>query len=140
MITQIASGARRLKLGAIHPTRDFNFVTDIVAGFIAAMESGKGLGEVVNLGSNFEVSIGEMVGIVAETMSVQVEIAEDLTRLRPEKSEVERLWADNTKAQVLFGWTPEHGGLAGFRRGLRKTVEWFSPSNLGHYKSGQYNI
>ena len=140
VITQIASGARRLKLGAIHPTRDFNFVTDIVAGFIAAMESGKGLGEVVNLGSNFEVSIGEMVGIVAETMSVQVEIAEDLTRLRPEKSEVERLWADTTKAQVLFGWTPEHGGLAGFRRGLRKTVEWFSPSNLGHYKSGQYNI
>ena len=140
VITQIASGARQLKLGAIHPTRDFNFVTDIVAGFIAAMESGKGLGEVVNLGSNFEVSIGEMVGIVAETMSVQVEIAEDLTRLRPEKSEVERLWADNTKAQVLFGWTPEHGGLAGFRRGLRKTVEWFSPSNLGHYKSGQYNI
>ena len=92
------------------------------------------------MNSNCEFVVARWVGIVAETMSVQVEIAEDLTRLRPEKSEVERLWADNTKAQVLFGWTPEHGGLAGFRRGLRKTVEWFSASNMGHYKSGQYNI
>lgn len=141
IITQIASGIRRLKLGSIHPTRDFNFVSDTVGAFIAALKSNQGLGEVVNFGSNFEISIGETVNSIAEVMGVDVEIETDSVRLRPEKSEVERLWADNQKAFQLFGWKPSYGGREGFHRGLIETSEWFAdPSNLARYKAGLYNI
>ncbi len=141
VISQIASGARRLKLGAIHPTRDFNYVADTVNAFLATLTSDQGLGEVVNFGSNFEISIGDTVGLIADVMGVQVEIETDEVRLRPVKSEVERLWADNTKARQLFGWVPEYGSLEGLRRGLSETAQWFSnPTNLAGYKAGRYNI
>jgi dTDP-glucose 4,6-dehydratase len=141
IITQIASGIRQLKLGAIHPTRDFNFVADTVSAFISALEGDGGLGEVVNFGSNYEVSIGDTVKTIAEVMGVEVEIETDAVRLRPGKSEVERLWADNKKAKELFGWSPVYGGLDGFRKGLEETIQWFrDPINLAAYKSGRYNI
>lgn len=141
VISQIASGARRLKLGAIHPTRDFNYVADTVNAFLAVLKSNQGLGEVVNFGSNFEISIGDTVSLIAEVMGVQVEIETDEVRLRPAKSEVERLWADNTKARQLFGWAPAYGSLEGLRRGLSETAQWFSdPANLAGYKAGRYNI
>jgi len=141
IITQIASGIRQLKLGAIHPTRDFNFVADTVAAFISTLKGDGGLGEVVNFGSNYEISIGDTVRTIAEVMGVEVEIEADTVRLRPSKSEVERLWADNKKAKELFGWSPVYGGLDGFRKGLVETVQWFSdPVNLAAYKSGRYNI
>jgi len=141
IITQIASGQRKIKLGAVSPTRDFNYVHDTVAGFIAAMNSEKGLGEVVNIGSNFEISIRDTARLIAEVMNCDIEIVTDEDRLRPEKSEVERLLADNTKARQLFGWLPSYGGLEGFRRGLAETAEWFmNPSNLSSYKSDIYNI
>lgn len=141
VIAQIASGMRRLKLGAIHPTRDFNYVADTVRAFIAALESDHGTGEVVNFGSNYEISIGETVRLIAEVMGVEIEIDTDTDRLRPEKSEVERLWAANAKAGELFGWTPRFGGVDGFRKGLAVTAEWFqNPANLAGYKAGQYNI
>lgn len=141
IITQLASGQRRLKLGATHPTRDFNHVSDTVSGFIAALDSGKGLGEVVNFGSNFEVSIGDTARLIAEVMQADIEFEMDEARLRPEKSEVERLWAANVKAQELFGWTPQYSGLDGLRRGLAETVNWFKqPANLACYKTGRYNI
>lgn len=141
IITQIASGMRQLKLGALSPTRDFNFVKDTAAGFIAALESEQGLGEVVNFGSNFEISIGDTVALIAEVMSAQVEITTDEVRLRPGNSEVERLWADNAKARAMFGWQPAYGGHEGFRRGLAETAEWFmSPANLQAYKADRYNI
>lgn len=141
VIAQIASGMRRLKLGAIHPTRDFNYVADTVRAFIAALESDRGTGEVVNFGSNYEISIGETVRLIAEVMGVEIEIDTDTDRLRPEKSEVERLWAANAKAGELFGWTPRFGGVDGFRKGLAVTAEWFqNPANLAGYKAGQYNI
>jgi NAD dependent epimerase/dehydratase len=141
IMTQIANGSRHIKLGSIHPTRDFNFVSDTVSAFIAALKGKKGLGEVVNFGSNFEISIGDTVKAIAEVMCVEVEIETDEIRFRPEKSEVERLWADNKKAFDLFGWRPSYGGKDGFHRGLTETAKWFSdPSNLARYKAGLYNI
>lgn len=141
IITQIANGKRQIKLGAVSPTRDFNYVLDTVAGFIAALNSEKGLGEVVNLGSNFEISIGDTVQLISEVMNADVEIITDEVRLRPENSEVERLWADNSKARQLFGWQPGYGGYEGFKQGLAETIEWFTQSdNLRGYKSDIYNI
>jgi len=141
IITQIANGERKIKLGAVHPTRDFNYVADTVNGFIQALESDKGIGEVINLGSNYEISIGDTAQAIAEVMGADIEILTDDQRLRPEKSEVERLWADNKKAKDLLGWQPAYGGLEGFKRGLQETADWFiSSGNLTAYKSDQYNL
>jgi NAD dependent epimerase/dehydratase len=141
IITQIASGNRQIKLGAVSPTRDFNYVQDTVTGFIAAMCSEQGLGEVVNFGSNFEVSIGDTALLIAEAMNVEIEIITDEARLRPADSEVERLWADNSKAKQLFDWQPSYGSKEGFKRGISETAEWFVKSdNLNTYKTDIYNI
>lgn len=141
IITQIANGQRTLKLGALHPTRDFNFVKDTVNGFIAALESAQGAGEVINLGSNYEISIGDTVKLIAEVMNAAVEITEESARLRPEKSEVERLWADNRKAKQLLNWQPEYATREGFKRGLQQTADWFTQAhNLKAYKSNIYNL
>jgi NAD dependent epimerase/dehydratase len=141
IITQIASGQRRIRLGALTPTRDFNYVADIVAGFIAAMDTDAGTGEVVNLGSNFEISVGETARLIAEVMHVDIEILTDEARIRPENSEVERLWASNDKARTLFGWQPAYGGRDGFARGLAETAAWFCDAqNLVRYKTDRYNI
>ncbi len=141
IITQIANGQRNIKLGAVTPTRDFNFVSDTVAGFIAALNSQRGLGEVINLGSGFEISIGDTAQLIAEVMSTDIEIVTDEARLRPENSEVERLCAANAKAEKLFGWKPGYAGRDGFKRGLAETVQWFAqPENLRAYKSDIYNL
>lgn len=141
IISQIANGKRQIKLGSVSPTRDFNFVRDTVAGFIAALESDKGLGEVVNFGSNFEISIGDTVQLIAEVMDAEIEVVTDEARLRPENSEVERLWAENDKAKQLFGWQPTYGGREGFKRGLAETADWLSnPVNLAAYKADIYNL
>ncbi|MDP2761524.1 MAG: NAD-dependent 4,6-dehydratase LegB [Sideroxyarcus sp.] len=141
VITQIANGKRKIKLGALHPTRDFNFVMDTVRGFISVAESEKSIGEVINIGSNFEISIADTVQLIAEVMGVEIEIETDQVRLRPEKSEVDRLWADNSKARNLAGWEPLYGGREGFQRGLVETVAWFTkPENLRSYKAGIYNV
>jgi len=141
IITQIASGRRTIKLGSLSPTRDFNYVADTVEGFIAVAESAQALGEVINIGSNYEVSIGDTVKIIAEIMDANIEIECDSQRIRPDKSEVERLWADNCKAGKLTGWTPTYAGLDGLRRGLKETVAWFvDVDHLKHYKPGEYNI
>ncbi len=141
IISQIASGKRQIKLGAVSPTRDFNYVLDTVAGFIAAMNSEQGLGEVVNFGSNFEISIGDTAQVIAEAMNVKIDVITDETRLRPADSEVERLWADNTKARELFGWQPAYGDREGFKRGIVETAEWFEHSgNLSNYKVDVYNV
>jgi NAD dependent epimerase/dehydratase len=140
-ITQIASGAGKIKLGSLHPTRDFNYVKDTVNGFMAVAESDQTIGEVINIGSNYEISIGETVKIIAEIMQVNLEIDSDAQRVRPENSEVERLWADNTKAYKLTGWAPAYGGVEGLKRGLQETVAWFTNTeHLRQYKPGEYNI
>lgn len=141
VIIQIANGKRKIKLGALHPTRDFNFVMDTVRGFISVAESEKSIGEVINIGSNFEISIADTVQLIAEVMGVEIEIETEQVRLRPEKSEVDRLWADNSKAKNLTGWEPVYGGREGFKRGLVETVAWFTkPENLRSYKAGIYNV
>ena len=141
IITQIANGQRQIKLGAVSPTRDFNYVQDTVAGFIAALNCDEGLGEVVNLGSNFEISVGDTAQLIAEVMNVEIELMTDEVRLRPQNSEVERLWAANTKAKRLLNWQPNYGGREGLKRGLVETVEWFSQSdNLRGYKADIYNV
>lgn len=141
IITQIASGLRQIRLGAVHPTRDFNYVADTVMAFLAALKSERGIGEVINFGSNFEISVGDTVHLISEIMGAEIEILTDEQRLRPDKSEVERLWASNEKARKLLNWQPSYGGLDGFRRGLAETAEWFvQPSNLSSYRSDVYNL
>lgn len=141
IITQIANGARQVKLGAVHPTRDFNYVADTVRGFVAVAEADAAVGQVVNIGSNYEISIGDTARLIAEVMGREVEIGNDEQRLRPPASEVERLWADNSLARELTGWVPEYAGVDGLRRGLAETVAWFAePANLRRYKAGVYNI
>jgi NAD dependent epimerase/dehydratase len=137
IITQIAAGATELRLGAVHPTRDFNYVRDTVRGFLAVAEADAALGQVVNIGSNFEISIGDTAALIAERMGREVEIVCENERLRPAGSEVERLWASNSKAAELTGY----GAREGFGRGLDETIAWFTdPANLARYKTDIYNI
>ncbi|WP_191600970.1 NAD-dependent 4,6-dehydratase LegB [Marinomonas algicola] len=141
IIGQIASGERDIKLGAIHPTRDFNFVKDTVSGFEKAINAADAIGEVINLGSNFEISILDTALAIAEVMGAEIEIVTDDQRLRPEGSEVERLFSTNAKAKALLDWSPSYGGLSGFKKGLAETSAWFvKPENLSRYKTGIYNL
>lgn len=141
IITQLANGVQNIKLGALDPTRDFNYVMDTVAGFIAVAKSDASIGEVINIGSNYEISIRDTAELIAKIMNVNITFLTDEIRLRPEKSEVERLWASNEKAMRLLDWRPQYANLDGLEKGLRQTVDWFTdPSNLTLYKSDSYNI
>jgi len=141
IISQIASGNRRVKIGALGPTRDFNFVGDTVAGFMAALNCDSVNGETINIGSSYEISIRDTAKLIAELVNAEVAWVEDEQRLRPKNSEVERLWAENSKALQLMGWQPEYAGLKGLRRGLQTTINWFTdPINLSAYKPDIYNV
>jgi len=141
IISQLANGLPRIRLGDLKPTRDFNFVHDIVRGFAAIGATDRSNGEVINLGSNHEISIGDLVRLIADVMEVEVEIETDEARLRPEKSEVQRLLASNTKALNLLDWQPDYAGREGLRHGIAKTVAWFRQAeNLRQYKAGSYNV
>jgi NAD dependent epimerase/dehydratase len=141
VITQLAKGSNSVKLGATKPTRDFNFVADTVRGIIAIHDSPASIGEVINVGSNYEVSVGDTVALIAEIMGKAVTIECEEERLRPAKSEVERLWADNAKAHRLLGWKPDYAEREGLRRGLAITVDWFSnPTNQARYRTDRYTI
>lgn len=141
IISQIAHGKKEIKLGTLSPTRDFSYVSDTAAGFLQVAQCEKLVGEVVNIGSGFEISIGETVSLIAELMGAEIEIRTDSQRIRPEKSEVERLFAGTDKAVEAFGWAPEYGGREGFARGLQKTINWFqNPENIKHYASDRYVI
>lgn len=137
IITQIANGAKQIKLGDTTPTRDFNFVLDTCEGFIALAESEKTIGEVVNIGSNFEISVGDTLNLIKELMGSDVEFITDSQRIRPKNSEVFRLWCDNTKIKNLTGFSPKYD----MRRGLQETIDWITqPQNLIRYKSEIYNV
>lgn len=141
IITQVLSGAERIKLGALHPTRDFNYISDTVAGFVSIAESDQTLGEVVNIGGSAEISIGRLAEMICELTGADAEIVADPQRIRPSGSEVNRLWGDNTKARELTGWRPRYGGEEGFSRGLKETIEWFSrPGAMDAYKVDRYNV
>jgi NAD dependent epimerase/dehydratase len=137
IITQILSGKTKLSLGSLTPTRDLNFVRDTAMGFIKAGESDLAQGEVVNLGSNYEISIGDLVNKIARLMGTDITIESSDERIRPEKSEVERLWAENKKAFDLLNWSPRFT----LDQGLEETISWFrEPGNLALYKADIYNI
>lgn len=141
IITQIASGVREIRLGSLHPTRDFSFVTDTARGFMYAAVADSAVGEVINTGSGFEISIGDTAALIAEIMGVEVTLTQAQERVRPKNSEVERLFSGIGKAERLLNWTPDYAGREGFRRGLEETIAWFSaPANLGRYKPEHYNI
>jgi NAD dependent epimerase/dehydratase len=141
IIGQILSGVKQINLGAASPTRDFNYIKDTVSGFMAALRSDDGVGEVINLGSNYEISIGETVELIAEILNTKISIYSDVERFRPKMSEVTRLWCDNSKAIKTLDWKPEYNGKLGLRRGLEKTIKWMQESkNLKRYKFNAYNI
>jgi len=141
IISQIANGKKKIKLGSTKPTRDFSFVSDTVTGFMAELESENGVGEIINIGSSFDISIGSVAQTIAQAMGQAIEIVAEQERFRPEDSEVERLLASTDKARELLGWQPEYGGLDGFEKGLRKTIDWFTRAdNLKLYKSDIYNL
>ncbi len=140
IISQLANKSK-VKLGSLSPTRDFSFVQDTANGFLAAAQSDAIVGQTINLGSGFEVSIKETAETIAKLMNTKLELVDDEQRVRPENSEVERLHASIEKAKTLLGWQPELKGLAGFETGLKKTIEWFSnPKNLSRYKADRYNL
>ena len=140
IISQLATG-REVKLGSLSPTRDFSFVRDTANGFLAAAMSDAIIGQTVNLGSGFEISIQETAETIAKLMNVELKLANDEQRVRPESSEVERLHASIQKAKEVLGWQPQLKGLEGFKAGLKQTIDWFSnPTNLARYKADRYNL
>ena len=140
IITQISAGQRKIKIGSLHPTRDFSYVTDTVRGFTAIAESDQSVGEIINFGSNFEISIGQVAQYISEIMQQPVELDSDEKRMRPKKSEVERLYADNNKAKNLLNWSPIYSGVAGFKKGLSKTINWFVTHSNRNNKHHLYHI
>lgn len=137
IIGQIASGVKQIKLGDTTPTRDFNFVSDTCLGFSQLSQCAEAIGEVVNIGSNTEISVGETLSMIKDIMHSDVEFVSENARLRPGQSEVFRLWCDNQKIQQLTGYQAQ----VGLRDGLKKTIDWFTqPANLAKYKTGIYNV
>ncbi|MDG4812938.1 NAD-dependent 4,6-dehydratase LegB [Hydrogenovibrio sp. 3SP14C1] len=137
IITQIANGMKEIKLGDTSPTRDFNFVTDTCRGMMAIAESDKTIGETVNIGSNFEISVQDTLDMIKDIMQSDVVFITDEQRLRPKDSEVFRLWCDNTLIQSLTDFKPQYN----LRTGLEETVRWFrNADNLKQYKAGIYNV
>jgi NAD dependent epimerase/dehydratase len=137
IISQIASGAREIKIGDTSPTRDFNYVLDTCKGIISLSECDSAVGQVVNIGSNYEVSVEETIRIIKKLMNSDVVLTVDQERIRPEKSEVHRLWCDNTKIKNLTGFKPDYS----LDEGLQLTIDWFmKPENLRKYKTEIYNV
>lgn len=137
VITQIAAGKKQIQMGDPEPTRDFNYVLDTCRGLIALASCEAAVGETVNIGSNYEISIGETVNAIAELMGADIQIITDEKRIRPKKSEVMRLWCDNRKIQTLTNFSSEYD----IRRGLAQTIDWFrQPDNLRRYKPDLYNV
>ena len=137
IITQIASGIKEIQLGDVSPTRDFNYVEDTCRGFIAIAKSDLAVGKTINIGSNSEISIGQTLDLIKELMGSDVVFTEDKKRLRPSKSEVFRLWCDNSLIKELTDYEPQ----VNIRDGLQKTIDWVSlPKNLITYKTDIYNV
>lgn len=137
IITQIATGQKEINLGDVTPTRDFNYVEDTCRGFIALANNDATIGETYNIGSNTEISIGDTLNLIKELMSSDVSLITTEQRLRPEKSEVFRLWCDITKLEELTGFKSQ----VDLREGLKKTIDWLTqPENLKAYKAEIYNV
>jgi NAD dependent epimerase/dehydratase len=137
IISQLAAGRTEIHLGALQPTRDFNYVTDITRGFIALAECDQAIGEEINIATGVETSIGDVARVLVEAINPGARIVSDDERRRPEKSEVYRLLGDSTKIRSMTKWNPE----VDLETGLKQTTEWFAdPANLSRYKTDQYNL
>ena len=137
IITQILSGLKEIKIGDTTPTRDFNFVEDTCRGLLALGDCDDAVGEVVNIGSNFEISVLDTLNLIREIIGIDVEFRQDHDRIRPKKSEVFRLWCDNSKITKLTGFTPKFT----IKEGLEETIGWFrKQENLAKYKPEIYNV
>lgn len=135
IISQILSGKNEIKLGSLTPTRDFNYVKDTAEAFIKIAESEKTIGEVINAGSNYEISIGDTVKKIIHIIGRDVKIICDEKRIRPENSEVNRLWADNNKIKELTEWIPQYS----IDDGLKETIQWIK-NNMKYFKTDIYNV
>lgn len=135
VITQLLSGKKEIKLGNLEPTRDFNYVKDTVEGFIEIAKSNKTIGEEINIATQNEISIGELAREMIKLINPDAKIIFDDIRLRPEKSEVNRLLGSNEKIKELTNWTPKYS----LKEGLKETIEWIE-NNLDKYKYDMYNI
>jgi NAD dependent epimerase/dehydratase len=135
IITQILNGQKEIKLGNLSPTRDFNYVKDTAAGFISLAQSDKTIGEITNIGSNFEISMRDTVDLIVRLTGENVKIVTDEQRVRPDKSEVDRLYCDNSKIKKLTAWEPEYT----LEAGLKESIDWFS-DNMKFYKPEIYNV
>jgi len=141
IISQIASGAKSLKLGSLHPTRDFNYVEDTARGMVAAASARNTVGETVNLATGYEISIGDLAAMIADIMGVEIEITADDARIRPKASEVERLLGNPSRMTELTGWRALCAGPDGLRDGLSRTIDWLSrPENLAAYRPDEYQV
>jgi nucleoside-diphosphate-sugar epimerase len=137
IITQIAKGKKEIKLGDVSPTRDFNYVEDTCRGFLELADCEQAIGQTVNIGSNFEISVGDILNMIKEIMHSDVQFITEKQRLRPENSEVYRLWCDNSKIEELTGFRPTYT----LREGLERTIDWITkPENLSKYKADLYNV
>jgi len=134
IITQ-ALTSDKIYIGNTHPTRDYTYIKDTIKAFVMVAECNKAIGDVINVGSNFEISIGDLARKIVDLIGKKVKIVSDPSRVRPEKSEVERLWCDNSKAREILGWKPE----VSLEEGLEKTIEWIR-RNIHMYKPYIYNI
>ena len=135
IISQILAGKKQIKLGNLSPTRDLNYVKDIANGFITVGLHENTIGDVYNLGTGQEISIGDLAEKIIELTGKEVEIIEDTQRIRPEKSEVERLLSNAEKAKKTTSWEPKYM----LEEGLKETIDWIQ-DNLHHYKPEIYNI
>jgi len=141
IISQVLNNTESIKIGALSPTRDFNYVKDTCNAFICVAESDRTKGRVVNSASNFEISIGETIQIIMEEVGKELKVISEEERMRPTNSEVNRLYGDNTLIKEITNWRPLYEKKEGFRRGIRETIEWFKkPENLTNYKSNIYTI
>lgn len=137
IVAQIAAGRQQIMLGDIRPTRDFNFVLDTCRGMMLLAQCDAAIGQTVNIGSNVEISIGDTLALIRKLMGSDIEAVRDPERLRPEDSEVQRLWCDNALIRQLTGFEPQFT----LEEGLQRTIEWFrQPANLGRYKVDLYNV
>ena len=137
IISQIASGVKEIRIGDLTPTRDFNYVKDVAEGFLAISECDDTIGKEINIASNFEISIGDTLELIKKIMESNVNFVTDQDRVRPQNSEVFRLWGDNKLITSLTNWKPSYT----IEQGLKETVEWFNKEeNLKKYKSNIYNL
>jgi NAD dependent epimerase/dehydratase len=137
IITQLLNGETEIKLGDITPTRDLLFVKDTVKGFVAIANSDKTIGEEVNIATQSEVTIGELAQMIIDKINPEAKIVQEEQRLRPDKSEVRRLFGSNEKIKQLTDWNNDYS----LEQGLTETIEWFrKKENLSTYKHNIYNI